>query len=55
MRGVTTNYLGVSMFLVIFHHVQQEEKVRSQVMVFLDEDDVPGEIFCYLEMMEDPV
>ena len=48
-------YLGVSMFLIIFHHVKQEEKIRSQVMVFLDEDDVSSEIFCYCEMMEDPV
>ena len=43
------------MFLIIFHHVKKEKEVRSQVVVFLDEDDMSGEIFSYCETLEDPV
>lgn len=43
------------MFLVVFHHLQEEEEVRGEVMVLLDEDDMSSKIFGCPEMLEDPV
>ena len=43
------------MFLIIFHHVKKQKEVRSQVVVFLDEDNMSGEIFSYCQTLEDPV
>ena len=43
------------MFLVVLHHLQEEEEVRGEVMVLLDEDDMSSKIFGCPEMLEDPV